>query len=405
MNTSFRKLPSQLRFALFFGILFFQACRNELAPDSPIPSTVAIDLTDNLPVIDLHEAFSDLELIRLELTEESAIQRLAKLVVIADKLYILDRRTFRTLVFDDKGKFIEKIYNPGRGPGEINRLYDINFNQYTGKLDLMSPTGKLVAYDLDQKTFETVLTLPDEFKAVHHFINISGDVTLFFSKTEPYQLLYYARNRRQVIEKRLPHADPERKIRGGSPFSPFFTFQDQLLFVDPLSNSIYTLDQMECRLRHTVDFGAHDLELSAISGAAAASPEAFREYIMKQEIAFPITSYFENERLLLFSFFFKGDTKTIVYHKPTATHQLVDIPHNQHFIPCIGTLNNQLIGCVLRPEMTAKLKSIIPNYTRRTNHTIHSNNSLHPNHSIHLDILDSGLLLVLNCFSAPILVM
>ena len=72
-----------------------------------------------------------MKLILLETTDESLLDAIYKVIVTKSNIYIHDRlKGGGIAIFDNNGNFIKRISN-GRGPGELVRLYDIDFDERT----------------------------------------------------------------------------------------------------------------------------------------------------------------------------------------------------------------------------------------------------------------------------------
>ncbi|MBW6480117.1 MAG: 6-bladed beta-propeller [Bacteroidales bacterium] len=99
---------------------------------------------DILPILD------SVKFVQLELTEDSFIGEISKVVVFEDQIYIFDKLSYSLFVFDLNGNYIFKIANFGRGPGEYIQIdyFDIDFQKKQIVLtDLMSYS--VLRYDLN----------------------------------------------------------------------------------------------------------------------------------------------------------------------------------------------------------------------------------------------------------------
>ena len=76
----------------------------------------------------------EVKLIPLETKEKSLLGNIRRVIITKSNIYVHDNfRGGGIVVFDDKGKFIKRIPN-GRGPGELVRLYDIDFDKNKDEL-------------------------------------------------------------------------------------------------------------------------------------------------------------------------------------------------------------------------------------------------------------------------------
>ena len=101
--------------------------------------------TDSLITIDLNpflkqkhfnfdSLVEEMKLIPLETTDESLLDDFRKVVITPSHIYIHDDfKGGGIVIFDKEGDFIKRISN-GRGPGELVRLYDIDFDEKNNQL-------------------------------------------------------------------------------------------------------------------------------------------------------------------------------------------------------------------------------------------------------------------------------
>lgn len=72
--------------------------------------------------------------IPLETTKKSLVDRVDKILLTEDRIFIKDRYSQGgVIIFNSDGEFIHRIPN-GRGPGELLRLYDIAYDKVTNQL-------------------------------------------------------------------------------------------------------------------------------------------------------------------------------------------------------------------------------------------------------------------------------
>jgi hypothetical protein len=132
-------------FLLISTIFFTISCNNkENSGLTVIP--VDIDQDKSLP---LSEIADDIKQIELELTDESLIGRVRKVLLCGDYYAVLTNygSENRILLFDATGKYIRQIGSTGQGPGEFTRVYDIACDVERGYFFAMS-YPKIICYDL-----------------------------------------------------------------------------------------------------------------------------------------------------------------------------------------------------------------------------------------------------------------
>ena len=94
-------------------------------------SIITIDLNPFLQEqsFDIMPLVSDIKVIPLETTDKSLIDAIYKIIVSNAYVYIMDRfKGGGIIIFDHKGNFVKRI-SSGQGPGELSRLYDIDYSE------------------------------------------------------------------------------------------------------------------------------------------------------------------------------------------------------------------------------------------------------------------------------------
>ena len=118
---------------LFICISFLLSCNklvhipeSQIGKDEQIISIVPSK--DNLQLFDLTPYLDTVKYIRLELSDESIIGSIDKVIVFEERIYILDKQTLSLFVFDMEGNYLHKIASVGQGPGEYTQLdfFDID---------------------------------------------------------------------------------------------------------------------------------------------------------------------------------------------------------------------------------------------------------------------------------------
>lgn len=106
--------------------------------------------------ISLEPAFTDYKIINLELTEESALNDLTKVVFGKDRIFVLCMGNPVPFIFDKDGKFLSKL-NVGRGPGDIIFCSDIQVKNDT--LLVIDNYRKIKAYSLNGEYYKDMYSL------------------------------------------------------------------------------------------------------------------------------------------------------------------------------------------------------------------------------------------------------
>jgi hypothetical protein len=94
--------------------------------------------------LNLSEIAHNIKSIGLELTDQSLIKQIIK--VLDCKEYIIVAERNGIMQFTCEGKFIRRIGTKGQGPGEYNNIIDITFD-FKNKLLYVIDTRKIISYD------------------------------------------------------------------------------------------------------------------------------------------------------------------------------------------------------------------------------------------------------------------
>ncbi len=135
------KTPRLLAIAFCASLILLCSCCEK------IPDIVSIDLKNCVAPAEMFEP--DFEIIPLETTEESLIGEIGK-VILHDSCFFVEDKTQKViLIFDWKGKYINKISRLGRGPGEYVNILD--FDVYDGFVYVFSGSGYVLRYNTNGK--------------------------------------------------------------------------------------------------------------------------------------------------------------------------------------------------------------------------------------------------------------
>jgi hypothetical protein len=116
----------------------------------------------------------DFEVIPLETIDESIISYIERVKTYNNRFYIQDREQKVIFIFDENGKYINKINRLGRGPGEY--IYINDFDIYNDYIYILS-VPKILRYDLNGKYIDCIEELDDSY---YNFIVMSEDSVLLF---------------------------------------------------------------------------------------------------------------------------------------------------------------------------------------------------------------------------------
>lgn len=132
---------------LFIAFLFLSCLKCNTSANKNNPNVIEIEFpsTPNNKLIDEHLVLS--EVIMLETSDASLVQRINKVIKFKDKIIILNGKD-EILIFNADGRFLNKINKRGAGPGEYNNIVDIALDDINGNIIVYSDNFKLFVFNL-----------------------------------------------------------------------------------------------------------------------------------------------------------------------------------------------------------------------------------------------------------------
>lgn len=134
-------------FSIIYVILFlFYGCssdpKNNLSDSKTLPAPTEIE-----PIIN-GEYFCLIEPIALETKPECQIGRIDKYTIEANRIFILDYSQKVLFIFNQKGKFLNKINRIGKGPGEYKVLADFWIDSLAKTIEILD-RRKIIKYNYE----------------------------------------------------------------------------------------------------------------------------------------------------------------------------------------------------------------------------------------------------------------
>jgi 6-bladed beta-propeller len=106
----------------------------------------------------LSQIASKIEYIPLETNEDCFIAEVTQLFTYKDKVIIYDQSQQKVLLFNNNGKFINRIGKQGRGPGEYIETMRVNFNEFDSTIVIKDNCYNF--YNLNGKFLRRKLVYP-----------------------------------------------------------------------------------------------------------------------------------------------------------------------------------------------------------------------------------------------------
>lgn len=201
--------------------------------------------------------------IPLETTKNSLIGKIDKILLIKDRIYILDKKNSKgVFVFNKQGGFLFKIQNQGKGPGEFMKIIDFNYNESSNELEIFDIIKrKILIYNLKGEFIKEIEAINS-----HAFYPIEKNERYFYSKFLPnkedlklknnYRLIK-TNNKGDIINNFLSFKNETIfKSRIINTYNSFYPIKDskKLLFIESYNNNIYEIDGESLNIKYVLNF-------------------------------------------------------------------------------------------------------------------------------------------------------
>jgi hypothetical protein len=301
------------------------------------------------------DLFDSISLIKLETTKESLIGNIDKLISYNNFYFILDMAQSKAVFeFDNKGKFLRKIGQKGKGPGEYLEPHDIAVDQFSGRI-IIYDGRKLLFYDFEGKFIEEI-KLSFSFRS---FSVLSKDVLAYYfdnslKEKDLHKLkfnLLFVNKKGKILSQSF---DVDENIYPTSGSRSFFYQYNQELLVSPsYSNTIYSVSTESIVPKFVINFDKYAIPKDFVLNAKTDN-DFYRE-LKKSNYAF-LRDYFETPNYLAFSIVYKSMIYSCFYSKKTGV------------IKFANSFVNNMYGLLTESSIISVTKGdIIVGYTEPSN--------------------------------------
>lgn len=227
-------------------------------------------------------------------------------------------------IFDYKGHFIHLLSQQGRGPGHYGLAYDLLFDEPSGLLVILDPTGKIIRYSVaDSFAFHDELSFLGPIRAAHNICKLSEDTYILFSRSEKYQLYIASFKDGKTVP--IKYSVPEWLMF--SPFTsaitPLYSFDGNARFVDGTDGSIFTIKEGRLVPYIRWDLGNYRLTMKDLPPDKTLKyySNLFQKSSYRYATQFSITQ--ETERYVFSRFYYQNQTNLLIYDKELDRTQIV----------------------------------------------------------------------------------
>lgn len=275
--------------------------------------TIEVDLDADYLEIEERKYFNDSDLVALETTKSSLFSSIKRMVLLEDKILILDVDCQGVYVFNDKGFFLFKIKNIGKGPGEYIQLDDFAIDKIKNHIILYSSNPKqILRYDMDGSFLkkEKILKKRDVYYNSMAYLD-SGSYLFLNNNTIEESVLY-----EYISSEKKPLLDftekDETYVRQGILDSPRITKGENIYITFPYSEVIYEYSSKGLEVKYYVDFGENKMKDNIYKEMKTLGD--LMNYSSDEHLGMGICSFRENKDYVMFNTMNFG---TVLYSKKT----------------------------------------------------------------------------------------
>ncbi len=285
---------------------------------------------DSIPVID----FSDLDLtqvpkfsdifdsvsfVKLETRDDALIGMIDDIIAVDDKFVILDISMAKgVFVFDNEGRFLNRIGRSGRGPQEYDHPSNITYDKYNDEIIINNNNRQtLMCFKLDG-TFVREIQLDFYFGTLA--VVDANTIAIYRNNRgrgeDDYNLVLIDRDGN--VKNRFLPIDRTTDLLSPPCQMAFFSYGDSLQFSPMYSRTVYNIDESGLTPKYRLDFGDRNIPYRSLKGVTSRD---FRQEIRESRNYMYVNAYAETTDHLIFRFvYYNGLGYDCYYSKATGKY-------------------------------------------------------------------------------------
>lgn len=318
------------RLCVLFGVIVVMlSCQADNFSVEEMKRNVTVDLSD-FKIAKLDSLISSVEVVFLQNSPKSYLSGATKIRVVGNEYYVLDRSLGRVVIFGSKGQIVELIENKSEGPGSIFSIYDFDVNEFTNKIDLLDPYGRVVEYDRSNKSYSLKMDVSKYLSAFYGFINISSDVVAFYYSGEENLVYGYSIQKDEIIWTAIKNEGFDDNFQfAQSP--PFFRSNGEGYFHDIYGQQLIRIHANGAEVKNSFDYGKNHFSFDNTTEAMLSDPEGIFQYLSESNYFYPVSNFWGSDEGLFAVGRYKQRRLLITFGNQPA--RKVALPDAGGFIP------------------------------------------------------------------------
>ena len=188
--------------------------------------------------------FQDIRVIPLETNDSVLMAGCDKVIHHENRYYVLDKRFSNLFIFDEQGKYLERIGKLGNGPGEYQSIYGF---------DIIESEQKVIVYSLENMALFEYSLMGDFIQKIdidfygYDFMAIDEDQYVFnlrynYNGKYDYYNLLFTNNKGKVMDKAITYPEEATEVVMG--FTGFLEKGrgNDGYYANAMSDTVYHID-------------------------------------------------------------------------------------------------------------------------------------------------------------------
>lgn len=276
--------------------------------------TIKVDIEKEPVAGNFNEYFSSSKIIPLETNENSIFSKIDRISLFDNKIYILDRKLNSVFVFNDEGRFLNKIQKIGRGPQEYISLTDFSIDENKKQIILYTDSPyKILIYNNRGEFIKE-----NSLSKLYSNIGVSGNkIVLLNNMTNRKHMLFEYNLDTGTKKSFLPTNDIDDFFSNFAVGTPNITKDKNVHISFPYSDIIYEFNEKGFKPKYQIDFGKRKFPNKVYNQ----EKDIFGvyNYAIDKNYGWGITNFREYNDFVTFSYHLN---KLVIYSKKTNTSKV-----------------------------------------------------------------------------------
>lgn len=339
--------------------------KETVVSDTPFEGSEIIDVViDNNSVLKYSDIFDSIHFVRLETRDDALIGNIDKVIIADDKFAVLDgSKAKMVFIFDNKGKFMNRVGSVGGGPEEYKRPDDIVYDKYKDEILVWGSDDQAIfRFKTDGKFVGKINT-----KLWGHSIAVLDTNTYLLnlesrsqrrSGPNAYNFLIF-NEKGDIIKQFFPFIEDMERL---ATISTFTHYQDEVIFTQQFNNTVFTVNKDEMKAKYYFDFHEHNIPVSLLDNVTY---KELLKIIADNDYAF-LVRCMETSSHVVFQYVYRGIIFDGYYSKTAKTLKTSTYYINDMYAVYSGKRfvyndNNDLLISFVEPQSFKFSQNIIKN--------------------------------------------